>query len=128
MDESRANALNFRVGGRMSRNTDAMPGRTDTLIPLVRKTFADSMDIHADSNSSYGPPRAIRAGRMLEEIKAVYFEEPCPVDHLEDTEKVADTPTIPVAGGEQEYSDWRFRWMIANRGVNIVQPDLHYFG
>jgi L-alanine-DL-glutamate epimerase-like enolase superfamily enzyme len=33
-----------------------------------------------------------------------------------------------VAGGEQEYSDWRFRWMIANRGVDIVQPDLHYYG
>ena len=34
----------------------------------------------------------------------------------------------PVAGGEQEFSDRRFRWMIANRGVDIVQPDLHYYG
>ncbi len=112
----------------MSRNADASPGRTETLIPLVRKTFGDSFDIHADSNSSYDPPKAIEVGRMLEEVKAVYFEEPCPFDHLEDTKKVADTLTIPVAGGEQEYSDWRFRWMIANRGVDIVQPDLFYYG
>ena len=40
----------------------------------------------------------------------------------------SDALTIPVAGGEQEYSDWRFRGMIADRGVNIVQPDLHYYG
>ncbi len=126
--QSGARALKFRVGGRMSRNADAMPGRTETLIPLVRKTFGDSIDIHADSNSSYDPPLAIKIGRMLEEIKAVYFEEPCPFDHLEDTKVVADTLGIPVAGGEQEYSDWRFRWMIANRGVDIVQPDLHYYG
>ena len=128
VERSGARALKFRVGGRMSRNADAMPGRTDKLIPLVRKTFGPSIDIHADSNSSYDPPQAIRVGRMLEEIKAVYFEEPCPFDHLEDTKVVADKLTIPVAGGEQEYSDWRLRWMIANRGVDIVQPDLFYYG
>jgi len=126
--QSGARALKFRVGGRMSRNADAMPGRTEKLIPLVRKTFGGAIDIHADSNSSYDPPKAIEVGRLLEEIKAVYFEEPCPFDHLEDTKKVADTLTIPVAGGEQEYSDWRFRWMIANQGVDIVQPDLYYYG
>ncbi len=126
--QSGTKALKFRVGGRMSRNADAMPGRTEKLIPLVRKTFGDDFDIHADSNSSYDPPQAIRVGRMLEEIKAVYFEEPCPFDHLEDTKVVANALTIPVAGGEQEYSDWRFRWMIANRAVDIVQPDLFYYG
>ena len=128
VEKSGARALKFRIGGCMSRNEDASPGRSDKLIPLVRKTFGDAMDIHADSNSSYDPPLAIRYGRMLEEVKAVYYEEPCPFDHLEDTKVVADALTIPVAGGEQEYSDWRFRWMIANRGVDIVQPDLQYYG
>ena len=126
--QSGARAVKFRVGGRMSRNVDAMPGRTEKLIPLVRKTLGEAIDIHADSNSSYDAPQAIRVGRMLEEVKAVYFEEPCQFDHLEETKVVADALKIPVAGGEQEYSDWRFRWMIANRGVDIVQPDLHYYG
>jgi len=126
--ESGAKAVKFRVGGRMSRNADAMPGRTETLIPLARKTLGDAIDIHADSNSSYDPPKAIEVGRMLEDIGAVYFEEPCPFDNLEDTKKVTDTLTIPVSGGEQEYSQYRFRWMIYNRGVDIVQPDLHYYG
>ena len=128
LEQSGAKALKFRVGGRMSRNADALPIRTENLIRLAGKTFGGSYDMHADSNSSYDPPKAIEVGRMLEEIGAVYFEEPCPFDHLEDTKKVAGALTIPVAGGEQEYSDWRFRWMIANRGVDIVQPDLHYYG
>ena len=128
LEESGAKAVKFRVGGRMSRNADAMPGRTDKLIPLARRMLGDSIDIHADSNSSYDPQHAIKVGRMLEEIKAVYFEEPCQFDHLEETKVVTDTLTIPVAAGEQEYSDWRFRWMIANRGVDIVQPDLYYYG
>jgi len=128
VQQSGAKAVKFRVGGRMSRNADAMPGRTEKLIPLVRKTLGDGIDIHADANSSYDPPQAIKVGHMLEEMRAVYFEEPCQFDRLEDTKVVADTLTIPVAGGEQESSDWRFRWMVAKRGVDIVQPDLHYYG
>jgi L-alanine-DL-glutamate epimerase-like enolase superfamily enzyme len=128
LQESGARAVKFRVGGRMSRNADASPGRTERLIPLTRKVLGDAIDLHADANSSYDPSKAIEIGRMLEDIKAVYFEEPCPFDHHEDTKVVADALTIPVAGGEQEYSDWRFRWTIANRGVDIVQPDLFYYG
>jgi L-alanine-DL-glutamate epimerase-like enolase superfamily enzyme len=126
--ESGAKALKFRVGGRMSRNADSLPGRTEKLIPLVRKAFGDDMVIHADSNSSYDPPEAIKVGRMLEAIKCIHYEEPCPFDHLEDTKVVADALDVPVALGEQEYSDWRFRWLIANHAVDIVQPDLYYYG
>jgi L-alanine-DL-glutamate epimerase-like enolase superfamily enzyme len=128
VEKSGAKALKFRLGGRMSRNADAMPGRTSTLIPLVRKTFCDDFDLHGDSNSSYDPEHAIPVGRMLEEYNYVYYEEPCEFDALEDTKKVRDTLSIPIALGEQEYSEWRFRWTIANRVCDIVQPDLFYYG
>src|SRR5262249_7240177 len=57
--ESGAKALKFRLGGRMSQNADSLPGRTEQLIPLVRKTFGDAMTLYADANSSYDVPRAI---------------------------------------------------------------------
>ena len=41
---------------------------------------------------------------------------------------MADALTMPVAGGEQEFSLHRWKWVIANRGVDVVQPDLHYGG
>jgi L-alanine-DL-glutamate epimerase-like enolase superfamily enzyme len=128
VEQSGAKALKFRVGGRMSRNEDAMPHRTERLIPLVRKTFGDAMVIHADSNSSYDPPQAIAVGRMLEAVKAIHYEEPCPFDHLEDTKIVTDALDIKVALGEQEYSDWRFRYTVLNHIADIVQPDLFYYG
>jgi L-alanine-DL-glutamate epimerase-like enolase superfamily enzyme len=128
LEKSGAKAVKFRLGGRMSRNADAMPGRSENLIRLARKTFGDGIDLHGDANSSYDAEHAIPIGRVLEEVGAVYFEEPCPFDHLDDTKVVTDTLTLPVAGGEQEFSERRFRWMIANRGVDIVQPDLHYYG
>jgi L-alanine-DL-glutamate epimerase-like enolase superfamily enzyme len=123
-----AKALKFRVGGRMSRNEDAMPGRTDKLIPLVRKVFGDKMVIHADANSSYDPPKAIEVGKMLQDVGAIHYEEPCPFDNFDDTKKVTDALDIPIAFGEQESSQWRFQWCIRNHVVDIVQPDLYYYG
>ena len=126
--ESGAKALKFRLGGRMSKNADSLPGRTEKLIPLVRETFGKEMTLYADSNSSYDVRKAIEVGRLMEEYDYAFYEEPCRFDHFEETKAVADALSIPVAGGEQEFSDYGFRWMIANRGVDIVQPDLHYHG
>ncbi len=126
--ETDARALKFRVGGRMSKNQDSLPGRSEKLIPLARETFGAEMTLYADSNSSYDARKAIEVGRLMEEHDYGFFEEPCRFDHLEETKQVADALSIPVAGGEQEFSMWRFRQMIYHRVVDIVQPDLHYFG
>ena len=47
MGETGAKAIKFRVGGRMSKNQDSLPGRSEKLIPLVRETFGDAMTIYA---------------------------------------------------------------------------------
>lgn len=126
--ESGVRALKFRLGGRMSRNADSLPGRTEALIPLVRTAFGNDMILYADANSSYDTREAIRIGRLLEEHRYGFYEEPCPFDWLWDTKEVSDALAIPVAGGEQEFSLRRWQWTIENRGVDIVQPDLHYGG
>jgi L-alanine-DL-glutamate epimerase-like enolase superfamily enzyme len=128
IEQSGAKAVKYRVGGRMSRNADASPGRTEKLIPLSRKALGDKMAIHADANSSYDPAHAIPVGRMLEDIGAVFFEEPCPFDDYAATKKVKDSLRIPIALGEQEASQASFRSIIANQVADVIQPDLFYYG
>lgn len=124
-----AKAIKFKVGGRMSGNNELPVGRSEKLIPLVRKTFGDDMTIYADSNGSYTADEAIRIGKIMEEFKLDFFEEPVPYDWYEETKEVADALTgIPIAGGEQEPSLHNFRWLIANDALDIVQPDNFYFG
>jgi L-alanine-DL-glutamate epimerase-like enolase superfamily enzyme len=84
--------------------------------------------IHPDATSSYDPPHAIEVGRMLEDIGAIHYEEPCPYDNFDATKKVADTLTIPIALGEQESSMWSFQCMILERVADIGQPDVYYYG
>lgn len=126
--DSGAKALKFRLGGRMSRNVDSLPGRTEALIAMVRKTFGDDFTLYADANSSYDVPNAIRIGRLMEEHGYAFYEEPVPFDEIWETEQVADVLKIPIALGEQEFSFRRFQWTIQERAADVIQPDLHYFG
>jgi len=125
---SGAKAVKFKIGGRMSRNLDTYPGRTRRMMTLARKLLGDKMMIYADANGSYDAAAAIEVGRMLEDLQVGFFEEPCPWEELSETRRVADALRMPVAGGEQDASLWRFQWMIQNRVVDIVQPDLNYNG
>jgi L-alanine-DL-glutamate epimerase-like enolase superfamily enzyme len=130
--EYNAHALKIKVGGLMFMTADISAvgpaGRTETMIPLIRKTFGDEMFLYADANGFYSVDEAIRVGKLLEEYDYRFFEEPVPFDWYEETRQVADSLAIPVAGGEQEYSLHGFRWLIANDGLQIVQPDNYYFG
>lgn len=125
--ESGARAVKFKLGARM-HFTEASMARDLELVPLVREALGPDIVLYADANSSYDVATAIRIGRLMEEYGYGFFEEPVQFDYLEETRQVADAIDIPVAGGEQESSLWRFEWMIGNRAVDIVQPDLHYFG
>ena len=130
--EYSARALKIKVGGLMFMTTDIRAvgpkKRTETMIPLIRKTFGDQMALYADANGFYSVEEAIRVGRLLEEYRYGFFEEPVMFDWHEETKQVADALSLPIAGGEQEYGLHGFRWLIANDAVQIVQPDTYYFG
>ena len=90
--------------------------------------FGDDMIIHADGNGSYDVETAVKYGKMLEEINAYFYEEPCPFDDLESTRDVTAQTKVPLAFGEQENSMTRFRWLVENHGCDVVQPDIFYNG
>lgn len=127
-----AHALKVKVGYQYAGTRDihypGVPGKTEKLIPLLRQTYGNDMSLYADSNGYYNVKEAIQVGKLLEEYKYSYFEEPVMYDHFEDIKEVADALTIPVANGEQDQSYVHFRWSIANDGLDIVQPDIYYFG
>ncbi len=128
VDSMDAKAVKFKLGGRM-KVVDNPPHRTEKLIPMVAEALGDRCTLYADANSSYvSVKKAIEIGKLLEEHNYAFYEEPVPFDYLEETKRVADALEIPVAWGEQESSQWRFKWMVENSGVRIFQPDIIYYG
>ena len=132
VEEYNAKALKIKIGGLMFMFDDMRhvppAGRTEKMIPLVRKTFGDDMTLYADSNGYYSVDEAIRVGKLLEKYKYEFFEEPVYFDWREEMKQVTNALSIPIALGEQENSMHGFRWLIANNAIKIVQPDTFYFG
>lgn len=121
-------AFKMRVGQPQGHDVDAAPGRTEALIPTVRKAVGDGVALLADGNSCYTPPKAIEVGRRMEENDYFWLEEPCPYWELEWTAEVAAALTMNVSGGEQDNDMAQWRRMIRLNAVDVLQPDICYIG
>ena len=127
-DEHGFRGFKIRVGQENGHDRDAAPGRSEKIIPTVRKALGDAIALKADANSGFTPPRAIAIGRIMEDHGYDHYEEPCPYWELEWTAEVAAALKIPVAGGEQDNDLAQWRRMIRMNAVDIVQPDVLYVG
>lgn len=127
-DERGFRAFKVRLGVPTGHDRDASPGRTEALIPAVRQAVGDDVELLADGNSCYTPPKAIEVGRRMEDNRYFWFEEPCPYWELEWTAEVAAALEMHVAGGEQDNDLAQWRRMIRMNAVDILQPDLCYIG
>jgi len=121
-------AFKIKIGKRCGHDEDQWPGRTEALVPAVRKALGDQLDLLADANSCYTPPKAIAVGRLLEEHGYSHYEEPCPFWELEWTAEVAAALKMPIAGGEQDNDLAQWRRMFRMQAVRIAQPDVCYVG
>ena len=121
-------AFKFRIGAECGRDRDEWPGRTEEIVPAMRKAFADDTALLVDANSCYSPGKAIEVGRFLEENGISHYEEPCPYWHYDQTKQVTDALDIDVTGGEQDCSLVDWKRMIDEHVVDVIQPDICYLG
>lgn len=121
-------AFKFRVGKECGHDADEWPGRTDAIVPMVRKALGDGATLLVDANSAYSPKRAIEIGRMLQDHGIVHFEEPCPYWEHHWTREVREALDLDVTGGEQDCDLTLWRYMIETHVVDVVQPDICYLG
>lgn len=99
------------------------PRRDIQLVTAVREAVGPDIALMVDANHAYTAREAIPLGRELERLGVFWFEEPvAPEDH-QGYKNVCTALDMAVAGGEAEFTRWGFRDLIANRCVDILQPE-----
>ncbi len=121
-------AFKFRIGAECGRDQDEWPGRTEEIVPTIRKAMDDNVSLLVDANSCYSPKRAIEIGYFLQDNGISHYEEPCPYWEYQQTKLVTESLEIDVTGGEQDCELQNWRQMIQDKVVNVVQPDVCYLG
>ena len=89
----------------------------------VREAIGSHVALMVDANHAYDAVAAIRLGRMIEAFDIAWFEEPVPPEDLEGYRDVKAAVSIPIAGGECEFTRFGFRDLLVSRAVDFVQPD-----
>ncbi len=93
-------------------------------VAAVRRAIGPDIRLAVDANHSLSVPNAIRLGRMLEEHDILWFEEPISPEDHDGYVEVTRALDMAVAGGENDFTRWGFRDIIARKAMDIVQPDL----
>ncbi len=125
------NAFKCKIGaelGRLGKNEDAAPGRSEEIVPLLRRRLGANATLIADANGAYTPDQALIQARRLAEYGFAAFEEPCPSTEIEWTAEVRAAGGIAIAGGEQDYLIPSWRRLTGIPAIDICQPDIGYVG
>jgi D-galactarolactone cycloisomerase len=89
----------------------------------VREAIGPDVALMVDANHAYDAVAAIRLGRMIEPYDIGWFEEPVPPEDVAGYRAVKVALSIPVAGGECEFTRFGFRDLLVSRAIDIIQPD-----
>lgn len=93
-------------------------------VAAVRRTIGPEILLAVDANHCFSVPNAIRLGRMLDAHDILWFEEPISPEDRKGYIEVTRALDMAVAGGENEFTRWGFRDILAEKAMDIVQPDL----
>ena len=97
-------------------------------IKVVREAIGLDVKLLIDANCAYRCYEAIQLAKRVEEYNPFWFEEPVAPDDYQGFRRLAEQTTIPIATGENEYTRYGFRDLIATGAVPILNADAKVLG
>lgn len=91
----------------------------------IREAVGPDVKILIDPNHAYNSGTAFRLCGELEKIgNILWLEEPVPPEDLDGYEMLRKGTSIPIAGGECEFTRFGFRELFRRGCLDIAQPDI----
>ena len=119
--EAGARAVKMKIG--------AVPIREDVArVKAAREAVGPDVKLMIDANCAYRWYEAVQLAERVAEYDPFWFEEPIAPDDYEGHRRIAEKTTIPIATGENEYTRYGFRDLIATGSVPILNPDAVVLG
>ncbi len=97
-------------------------------VRAARAAIGPSVRLAIDANNAWTPATAIQVMHPLADQRIAWLEEPVWTEDVAGSAHVAQVLDVPVAGYETTTGLAGFRDLIAQRAVDIVQPDVIWTG
>jgi L-alanine-DL-glutamate epimerase-like enolase superfamily enzyme len=120
-------AMKLRFGWGPTDGAEGMH-KNVALIRTVRETVGDGIDIMADAYMGWSLDYAKRMLPLLEPFNLRWLEEPVIPDDIHGYAELRRRTSIPIAGGEHEFTLYGFRELIEAKAVDYIQFDTNRVG
>lgn len=97
-------------------------------VKAAREALPDHIKLMTDAHGTFSVPEAKQFTKGVEDCNLYWFEEPISPDNKIGTAEVRANTYIPIAAGESEYTAFDVRDLIAERALDVLQPDCAIIG
>jgi L-alanine-DL-glutamate epimerase-like enolase superfamily enzyme len=102
--------------------------RNGQLVSALRGAVGADVDIMLDCWMSWDVPYTVDMAERLEDYEPRWLEEPVLPDKIESYAAIRRQVTIPISGGEHEYTRWGLKQLMDAEAVDVLQPDIYWAG
>ena len=100
------------------------PAVNASRVGAVKKALGTSVRMMVDVNQGRDVLGNQQQARLLEEFDLLWYEEPVLADDYDGLAEVAHTIKIPVALGENHFTRWEFKELLARKAAKYLMPDV----
>jgi len=100
----------------------------EELVATVRDAIGDDIELAADAYMGWSVRYAKKMVERLEPYDLAWIEEPVIPDDIEGYAEIRAASSIPISGGEHEFTRWGHERLLEEDAVDILQPDVHRVG
>jgi galactonate dehydratase len=94
---------------------------TDAVLRHMRDAVGDECDIAMGTHGQLNTHSALKLARILEKYDCLWFEEPVPMENVDEMARVAQHTSVPIAQGERCSTKWDFRLLLEKQAAQILQ-------
>ncbi|MBV9542921.1 MAG: mandelate racemase/muconate lactonizing protein [Chloroflexi bacterium] len=98
------------------------------MVSAVRGAVGDQVDVMLDCWMSWDVPYTVAMAERLEDYEPRWLKEPVMPDKIESYAAIRRQISIPVSGGEHEYTRWGLKQLMDAEAVDVLQPDIYWAG
>ncbi|MDR5860057.1 L-rhamnonate dehydratase [Halomonas eurihalina] len=120
-------AMKMRFGYGPKDGPAGMRANLDS-VAAVREVIGEDVDLMLECYMGWNLEYAKRMLPRLERYQPRWLEEPVLADDIDGYAELNRLTSIPISGGEHEFTHYGFRQLLEKRAVSVVQYDTNRVG
>ncbi|GLQ74942.1 L-rhamnonate dehydratase [Vibrio penaeicida] len=97
-------------------------------VAAIREVIGEDIDLMLECYMGWNLEYAKRILPKLEQYQPRWLEEPVIADDIDGYAELNQLTSIPISGGEHEFTSYGFRQLLEKRAVSVIQYDTNRVG